>query len=85
MVCKVEKLVDPPRRFVGASPPRWLLWILCNVFGVFPWDQVTAYLNKDLKIDNSKIKEDLGIQFRDPAQSMAEMVKAIEVLRQQRT
>lgn len=82
MVRKVEQMTEPPRRLAGGSPPRWVLWILCNVFGVFPWDQVAAALNKDLKIDNSKIKKDLGIQFRDPAESLVEMMKAIETLRQ---
>lgn len=72
---------QPPRKFVGPSPPRWVWWTLCNVFRALPWELVATSLNKELKFDTSKIKRDLGVRFKDPAESIADMAVAIEQLK----
>ena len=70
----------PAKSYVGMVPPRWLLWILSNVLRILPWDTVTSSVNKPFKIDNSKIKKDLGIEFVPGAKSLADMAKKVEEL-----
>lgn len=72
----------PPKTYIGMVPPRWLLWVLSNVFRMLPWDTVASSVNKPFKIDTSKIKKDLGIEFIPAAKSLADMAKKIEELQQ---
>lgn len=70
----------PPKTYAGMAPPKWLLWVLSNVFRMLPWDTVASSVDKPFRIDNSKIKNDLGIEFVPGAKSLAAMAKRVEEL-----
>ena len=64
----------------GFSPPKWLLWVACNVFRVAAWDTLSAGINKPLAGDTSKIKSELGMTFIPAGKSLGEMAAKVEVL-----
>lgn len=83
LVKQTEQEFTPPRKFTGFVPPKWLLWVVCNVFRLMPYDTISASLNKPLKIDNSKIQKELGIKFIPGKKTLADMAVKVEELQQQ--
>lgn len=61
------------RRFPVAAPPRWLLWLLCKVTRLYPWDLVVCSLNKRVGLDGSRAVRELGIKYMDPVDGLCEM------------
>jgi nucleoside-diphosphate-sugar epimerase len=80
LVKDTEQEFTPPRKFAGPAPPGWLLWVLCKVFRVMPYDQVKASLNKPQLVENSKIKKELGMTFIEGKKTLGDMAKRIEEL-----
>lgn len=81
LVKATEQEFSPPRQFAGkVIPPKWLLWIVCNVFKLMPYDTIKASVDKPLKIDNSKIQRDLGIKFLAGPKTLADMARRVEEL-----
>jgi len=83
LVKGAENEFTPPKKFTGGfAPPKWLLWIACNVFKVMPYDTVSSSLDKPLKIDNSKIQKELGMGFIPGSKTLADMARRVEELQQ---
>jgi nucleoside-diphosphate-sugar epimerase len=80
LVKQTEQEFNPPRKFGGWAPPKWLLWFVCNVLRVMPYDTISASLDKPLKIDNSKIQKELGIRLIPGAKTLADMARRVEEL-----
>ena len=83
LVKQVETELDGHRKLAGSAPAvfKWVLWIGCKVFRLSAFDQMYSSVDKPLKIDNSKIKNELGIQFINPVKSLVDMAKKVEELR----
>ncbi|KAG7670329.1 hypothetical protein Ndes2526B_g00076 [Nannochloris sp. 'desiccata'] len=83
LVKGAENEFSPPRKFAGGFvPPKWLLWVLCNVLRVMPYDTISASVDKPLKIDNSKIQKELGMGFIPGSKTLADMARRVEKLQQ---
>lgn len=75
-----KEFLPEQRKIVGTSLPRWSLWIACNVFKLYPWETVEPLLHKVPKVDNSKAREELGIDFIQPGRALGDMIKRIDTL-----
>lgn len=83
LVKQTEQEFTPPRKFGGFVPPKWLLWVVCNVFRLMPYDTISASLDKPMKIDNSKIQKELGIKFIHGSKTLKDMAVRVEELLQE--
>lgn len=73
-----EEMFQPRRNFVGPPLPKFITFIGCKLFNMGPWDFVKVQLHRIPKIDNSKARSELMIDFYPGKNSLADMVRAIE-------
>jgi nucleoside-diphosphate-sugar epimerase len=62
------------------AAPKWLLWPVCNIFKVFPWDLVVACLNKPIKMDGSVAPKELQFEYHDPEEGLRNLfIRVVEL------
>ena len=55
------------------AAPKWLLWPMCNIFKLFPWDMVVAFLDKPVKMDGSVAPKELQFEYHDPEEGLRDL------------
>ncbi len=80
LVAGAEAAAGGGRWWSGPGVGRFLMWFICNMLRVVPWDAMWGSVDRPYTVDNSKIKRELGIQFIEPARSLADMGIKMEKL-----
>jgi len=70
----------PDRRFPMWELPKWALWILCKVTGLFPWDLAVSAVGKPVGVDGSKACRVLGLDYHNPLDGLAALLARVAEL-----
>jgi len=67
----------PAYRFPTMELPKWILWIVCHVTGLFPWDLAKAGVGKPVGVNGTRAQQVLGLQYHDPVDGLAELLHGV--------